>query len=38
MLVINVIKKIVNEEINNDDEKLALNIIIDNTFREIKSP
>jgi hypothetical protein len=32
MLVINVIKKIVNEESNTDEEKIALNIIIDNTL------
>lgn len=32
MLVINVIKKIVNEESNTDEEKTALNVIIDNTL------
>jgi hypothetical protein len=32
MLVINVIKKIVNEESNTDEEKIALNIIIDSTL------
>jgi translation initiation factor 2B subunit (eIF-2B alpha/beta/delta family) len=32
MLVINVIKKVVNEESSSDEEKVALNIIIDNTL------
>mgnify|MGYP003340223546 CR=1 FL=1 len=32
MLVINVIKKIVNEESNTDEEKVALNVIIDSTL------
>jgi len=32
MLIINVIKKIVNEESNTYEEKVALNIIIDNTL------
>ena len=32
MLVINVIKKIANEESSTDEEKVALNIIIDNTL------
>ena len=32
MLIINVIKKIVNEESNTDEEKVALNVIIDNTL------
>jgi hypothetical protein len=32
MLVINVIKKVVNEESSSDEEKVALNVIIDNTL------
>ena len=32
MLVINTVKKIVNEQLNTSDEKMALNIIIDHTL------
>ena len=35
MLVINVIKKIVNEESNTDEEKVALNVIIDITLPHV---
>jgi len=35
MLVLNVIKKVVNEESSTDEEKIALNIIIDNTLPHI---
>jgi hypothetical protein len=35
MLVINTIKKIINEQVNTPDEKIALNVVIDSTLPHV---